>query len=127
MNHISPDKYKTIGLISMCFIVSKHTYFLLKVTFQKCLKHQCCKIELFVDGWTMKSVRDVETGEDSRQDIFEGTMEISHLGSDKYLGQTISADGRNTSNIEKIKNKGIDIQNKIIQMLHYSTDFLWLN
>ena len=77
-------------------------------------------IELFVDGWAMKSVQDVETGEDSRQDIFEGTM-------DKYLGQTISADGRNTSNIEKIKNKGIDIQNKIIQMLHYSTDFLWLN
>ena len=65
----------------------------------------------------MKSVKDVETVEDSRQDIFEGTMEISHLGSDKYLGQTISADGRNTSNIQKIKNKGIGIQNKIIQML----------
>ena len=44
-------------------------------------------------------------------------MEISHLGSDKYLGQTISADGKNTSNIEKIKNKGIGIQNRIIQRL----------
>ena len=74
-------------------------------------------IELFLDGWVMKSVKDVETGEDSRQDIFEETMEISHLGSEKYLGQKKSADGRNTSNIEKIKNKGISIQNKMIQML----------
>ena len=74
-------------------------------------------IELFVDGWEIKSVKDVETGENSRQDIFEGSIEMSHLGSDKYLGQTISADGRNTNNIEKIKNKGIGIQNRIIQML----------
>ena len=74
-------------------------------------------IELFVDGWEIKSVKDVETGKNSRQDIFEGSIEMSHLGSDKYLGQTISADGRNTNNIEKIKNKGIGIQNRIIQML----------
>ena len=65
----------------------------------------------------MKSVKDVETGEDSRQDIFEGSMEMSHLGSDKYLGTTISADGRNTANIEKMRNKGIGLQTKIIQML----------
>ena len=59
----------------------------------------------------------METGEDSRQDMFEGSMEISHLGSDKHLGQTINADGKNKSNIEKMKNKGIGIQNRIIQML----------
>ena len=74
-------------------------------------------IELYVDGWAMKNVKDVETGEIKRQDILEGSMEISHLDSDKYLGQTLSADGKNTSNIEKMKNKGIGIQNRIIQML----------
>ena len=73
-------------------------------------------IKLFVDEWEIKSGKDVETGEHSRQDLFEGSMEMSHLGSDKYLGQTISSDGRNKNNIEKIKNKGIGIQNRIIQM-----------
>ena len=63
----------------------------------------------------MKNVKDLETGEIKRQDILEGSMEISHLDSDKYLGQTLSADGKNTSNIEKMRNKGIGIQNRIIQ------------
>ena len=72
---------------------------------------------MYVDGWAMKKVKDVETGEIDRQDILEGSMEISHLDSDKYLGQTISADGKNTRNIEKISNKDIGIQNRIIQML----------
>ena len=39
-------------------------------------------------------VKDVESDEIDRQDILEGSMEISHLDSDNYLGQTISADGK---------------------------------
>ena len=48
----------------------------------------------------MKNVRNVETGESTRQNIFEGDMEISHIESEKYLGQILSSDGRNTINIE---------------------------
>ena len=44
-------------------------------------------------------------------------MKFSHMSSDKYLGQVLSANGKNSKNIEKMKNKGILIQNKIIQML----------
>lgn len=65
----------------------------------------------------MKDVTNVETNIEERQDIFEGDMEISHMGAEKYLGQIISSDGKNTKNIEKARNKGIGIQNKIVQML----------
>ena len=39
MHHISPGKYKTIWLVSMCSIISKHTYFLLKVDLHCNLQH----------------------------------------------------------------------------------------
>ena len=52
----------------------------------------------------------VETGQSSREDIIEGDMEISHPDSEKYLGQILSADGKNTKNIEKMRNKGIGIK-----------------
>ena len=74
-------------------------------------------IPLFVDGWEIKDVKNVETGEMYRQDTLVGDMEISHMNSDKYLGQILSANGKNTKNIEKMTNKGVGIQNKIIQML----------
>ena len=73
--------------------------------------------ELYVDGWCMKNVENIETGETTRQDILEGDMEISHIGSEKYLGQIVSSDGRHTLNIEKLKNKGIGLKNKVIKML----------
>ena len=63
--------------------------------------------ELYVDGWCMKNVENIETGETTRQDILEGDMEISHIVSEKYLGQIVSSDGRNTLNVEKMKTKGL--------------------
>ena len=65
----------------------------------------------------MKNVENIETGETTRQDILEGDMEISHIGSEKYLGQILSSDGRNTLNIEKMKHKGIGLKNKVIHVL----------
>ena len=73
--------------------------------------------ELYVDGWILKHVVNVETGQSSREDIIEGDMEISHPDSEKYLGQILSADGKNTKNIEKMRNKGIGIKNRVIQIL----------
>ena len=35
--------------------------------------------------------------------IYEGNMEVPHMASEKYLGQVISSDGKNTRNIEKYK------------------------
>lgn len=43
--------------------------------------------------------------------------EISHLDSDKYLGQVLSSDSKNSENITKLRNKGIGIKNKIVNIL----------
>ena len=59
----------------------------------------------------------MQTGLTHRKDTFEGHMEMSHIETEKYLGQTVSSNGRNTTNIKKMKKKGIGIQNKIIQIL----------
>ena len=42
---------------------------------------------------------------------------MSAEGVEKYLGQIISSDSTNTSNIEFLRNKGIGISNKIVQTL----------
>ena len=47
----------------------------------------------------------------------EDMNEISHINYEKYLGQVISSDSKNTHNIEQLRNKGIGIQNNIIEML----------
>ena len=47
----------------------------------------------------------------------EDMNEISHINYEKDLGQVISSDSRNTHNIEQLRNKGIGIQNNIIEML----------
>ena len=62
-------------------------------------------MELFVGGWVMKEVQNVKTGTVERKYTFEGDMEVSHKSLEKYLGQVISSDSRNTKNIEKIRNK----------------------
>ena len=49
----------------------------------------------------------------------EDINEISHINSEKYLGQIISSDSKNSSNIEMLRNKGIGIQNRIIQMYNF--------
>ena len=88
-----------------------------------------------MDGWSLKNVSNVETGESAREDISEGDMEISHPEAQKYLGQIVSADGKNSKNIEKMRNKGIGIKNRVIQMLeempggkfHFSIALIYRN
>ena len=47
-------------------------------------------------------VKDVETDRTLREDTLTGNMEISHMDAEKYLGQIISADGKNTKNNTQI-------------------------
>ena len=63
----------------------------------------------------MKNVKDVKTGKVYRKDILDGSMEILHLLPDKYFKQTLSVDGKITTNIEKLK-KGTEIQIPFIQI-----------
>ena len=43
---------------------------------------------------------------------------LSHVNYERYLGQIISSDSKNTANITKLRNKGIGLKNKVIQMLN---------
>ena len=82
-------------------------------------RHEAFKnVELYFDGWSVQSVDKVETGDKDWKDILiEDMNEMSHIDSEKYLGQIISSDSKNTFNIEQLRNKGIGIQNKIVDML----------
>ena len=66
----------------------------------------------------MKKVKQLDTGKTVSKDTLQEDMnEISHIESEKYLGQVLSCDSKNTINITNLRNKGIGTQNKIIQML----------
>ena len=82
-------------------------------------KHETFRnVELFFDGWTVKCVIMFESGDMNWNDTLNEDMnEISHINYEKDLGQVISSDSKNTHNIEQLRNKGIGIQNNIIEML----------
>ena len=83
-------------------------------------KHEDYKnTQLYVDGWDVKTVESYTAGEKDWIDTpVEGMKEISHVNSERYLGQIISSDSKNTANITKLRNKGIGLKNKVIQMLN---------
>ena len=74
-------------------------------------KHDDFKnVPLFIDRWTVKSVDGTVQEETEWEDTCDMNMnEISHIKSEKYLGQTISSDSTNTNNITELRNKGIGI------------------
>ena len=75
-------------------------------------------VPLFVDGWKVQTVESYDYNKSKWEDILEKDIkDISNLDSEKYLGQILSRDSRNIKNITKLRNKGIGIKNKVIQML----------
>ena len=82
-------------------------------------KHEEYKhVPLYVDGWSVKTVESYETKEVIREDTIDEDMkEISHLESERYLGQILSSDSKNSKNISKLRNKGFGIKNKIVSIL----------
>ena len=93
---ISESGYKTTRLNS--FINAKIAIKKLQLGPQKCFvmhtkkDHEDFKnTELFVDGWKMRSVKNLETGQMERNYTFEGDMDISHINEERYLGQIINS------------------------------------
>ena len=120
---VTESGYKTSRMNS--FINAKLAIKKLRLGAKQCFvmhignKHDDFKnIELCIDGWSVKTVESYSTGKTELEDILHDDMkEISHIDSERYLGQVISSDSKNTININLLRNKGIGIQNKIIQML----------
>ena len=66
--------------------------------------------ELSVDGWNVTSVSEVETGECTLVDEYSGLHKIAEVNQEKYLGDILSNDGKNSKNIAARKNRGIGIE-----------------
>ena len=75
-----------------------------------------CK-DLFVDGWKLKTVTNVATGENAIKETYEGPENIETTDSEKYLGDIISSDGKNTKNIINRQNKGHAASTQVLQIL----------
>ena len=65
--------------------------------------------DLFVDGWKLKEVSEIDTGtvEDDSVDDYDGLQKMDEVTDEKYLGDVLSADGKNLKNITARRNKSI--------------------
>ena len=90
---------------------------------EKCHKmHVGKKVEeicpdLFVDGWSMKEVTEVNTGKRVIKEEHTGQTKMEEVFEEKYLGYILSEDGRNMKNILARVSKGVGITNNIMSIL----------
>ena len=77
--------------------------------------HKCQ--DLYVDGWKIKNVTNVEKSNEERIETFEGAEAMETTDSEKYLGDIISNDGTNTKNIKNRQNKGQGASTQVILIL----------
>ena len=93
------------------FINAKSNIKKLQFGSQKCFKihvgkNSACCPDLYLDHWKLKKVEDFETGESEFVDTEIGEFKVSEATDEKYLGDIISYDGKNSKNIEsRIKKK----------------------
>ena len=107
---------------------------------QKCFKMHVGKKyikeicpDLHVDGWTMKTVEEIETGQTKQVDEHSGLFTMEEVKYEKYLGDIISSDGKNLKNMMSRKNKGTGIVNQIMTKLeevcfghyHFQVAVIW--
>ena len=73
--------------------------------------------ELVIDGWKINEVKDVETNLTQLEDEYEGLCTMETVEEEKYLGDIISSDGKNSKNITARANRGIGTINQIMSIL----------
>ena len=73
--------------------------------------------DLFVDGWQLEEVTQIDTGEKVFKEVHVGSTKMDEVIEEKYLGDIISHDGKNTKNIISRVNKGVGISNQIMSIL----------
>ena len=80
-----------------------------------CIDEICSN--LYVDGWVMKNVTEVETGKKKLEDEYSGLHVMVDVKSETYLGDILSMDGRNVKNINARKNRGTGIVTQLMMKL----------
>ena len=82
---------------------------------KKCIEEVCP--ELYIDGWKLKEVEEVDTDSFAVEDEYEGLVNMETVQHEKYLGDILTNDGKNTRNIAARKNRGIGVVNQILTIL----------
>ena len=75
-------------------------------------KNQLCPT-LKVDNWELQKVSESETGLGNLQDVLVENHELEKKVTEKYLGDIISVDGKNSKNITSRKGKAVGIIRQI--------------
>ena len=119
---ISECGYKTNMLNS--FINTKTNIKKLQYGVKKCFKMHVGKTcvkeicpDLHVDGWKVREVTEVTTGEKNLEDEYAGVHEMKEVEDEKYLGDVLSNDGKNIKNITARKNRGLGVITQIMSIL----------
>ena len=73
--------------------------------------------DLFVGGWKREVVEDPVTGQVLQTEFFGGLEKMQVKTEQMYLGDVISADGRQHHNVQQRKNKGLGSISQIMQIL----------
>ena len=91
---------------------------------EKCHKMHVGKVynadtcpELKIDGWEVKKVEQISPAEVEPEDEYTGMHSMETVEKEKYLGDIISNDGKNTKNIAARTNRGTGVVNQIISIL----------
>ena len=88
---------------------------------KKCIEEVCP--ELFIDGWKLKDVDEVDTDSFTVEDEYDGLVNMESVQQEKYLGDILTSDGKNTGNITARKNRGICVVNQIMTILGWEILF----
>ena len=106
------------------FINTKTSTKKLQFGIDKCFKMHVGKAQhaevcphLEVDGWRVKVVSDINTKEVILEDEYSGVHKMEEVVNEKYLGDIIASDGKNTKNISARSNRGTGVVNQIMSML----------
>ena len=71
--------------------------------------------DLFIDNWEVVKVDETKTGVSNLKDVYSGEIRIENTEEGKYLGGTITSDGKNTRNILARRAKGLGIIDRLLQ------------
>ena len=80
-----------------------------------CDEYKC--LPLFVENWEEKKPEIIKSFDIKINDVLRGEEEMESKDEEKYLGDIISSDGKNSKNIHARVNKGKGIVRNILNML----------
>ena len=73
--------------------------------------------DLKLDYWDVTNTEEIETGQNKVDDEYAGEHTLETIENEKYLGDLISHDGKNTKNIQARRAKGTGIVDQILTRL----------